>query len=451
MITSKRAGSWVLLAAALSTPGAGMAMEVSFERDTTLPLVDVAVVLKTGSVADPQNLPGLTSFMGSMLKRGSGSRTKDQIDLELDQLGASLGVEVRTEAMILRGSALSRNLDRFLALIKDLIEHPAFPPAEIERYREKVISSLVQAQAEDSSLSGVWFERFLLEGHPFGEPVPGTIASLKKIARKDIENQYRALMGPSNLAIVGSGDAQPAVIQTWASGLLADRTDLKPLPVMEPPAEPRSRRLMVIDKPDRTQLWIHGGQIGIRFDDPDFFPLYLGNYAFGGNFTSRFMKEIRVERGWSYGAYSTFRFGTVPRIWRFYLFPAVKDAPAALTHTLGMIEKLRARGLSADEFEFAKKSIVSSDGFRYDTPGKRVENRILEITLKLPEGFMSSWRAEFSKLSREAVNQSLARYLAPDRLTFAILGTAIRDKKALAEAVGVPEASVRVVDYNKED
>jgi len=96
------------------------------------------------------------------------------------------------------------------------------------------------------------------------------------------------------------------------------------------------------------------------------------------------MTEIRVKRGWSYGAESYFHFGRQPRSWSFSFAVANKDAAAALTLTLQLLQILRDQGITLPEFEFARRSLVNRAAFMYDTPQKRVENLLLERTLDLP-------------------------------------------------------------------
>lgn len=428
------------------------AVEVSFERDPSLPTVNINVAIKAGSVDDPEGQAGLTNFLGEMLLRGTELRSKEQLDLEIDQIGARLEVETRAEALILRGAVLSSQLDKFLAILGEIVTRPSFPEAEIRKLKAKITSEILEELGRDQSLASRRFESFLFRGHPYGKPVLGKVKDVERISRESLLAHYNRLVRDKRLLIVGSGDADPqGQIKTWAESIASIRAGGASAPKLARPEDPTSRRVLIIDKPERTQTQIFGGQVGLRMTDQDFFPLYVANHVFGGgSFSARLMTEIRVKRGWSYGAYSTFRHGTQPRYWRFYLFPAAKDTPAALRTSLQMVEELRNKGISEGELDFARASLINSAGFMFNTPKKRVENKLLERTLDLPEGFMKNYAENISRVTLAEINSALKRFLHPDRLSITVLGTAKDLRKSVADAAGVSEKVVHLQSYQAE-
>ncbi|MDR3605976.1 MAG: pitrilysin family protein [Oligoflexia bacterium] len=429
------------------------AVEVSFEEDKRLPLVYVNLAVKAGAVTDPEGESGITNFVGEMLLRGTRDKTKKEIDLELDQMGARLEVETREEALILRGAVLSSQLEPFLKLVLEIVTEPSFPEKEIGKLRKEIVSGLLEELGDDSSLEARHFSKFLFRDHPYGNPVLGKIGTIERLDRAKVLAQYENIFHEKNFLIVGEGDAAEKTIQAWGDsiGKLRPSGDRKAAAVVGTPENAPERRLEIVDKPDRTQTQIDVGQIGVRMTDPDYFALYVGNHAFGGgSFSARLMTEIRVKRGWSYGAYSYFRPGLKPRSWIAHLFPAAKDAPAALAETLHLIEQLKKDGITSPEFEFAQRSLVNSAGFMYNTPQKRVANTLLERTTDLPSGFMESYASRISALNREQVNAALKRFLHPEKLAMSVLGTASQLKEALTKASGVKAPDVVVVPYTEE-
>jgi zinc protease len=441
-----------LTSLAVSTRSAS-AVDVTFEKDKSLPVVYINVVLKTGAVSDPRDALGLTNFMGEMLLRGTNQKSKEQIDLAIDQMGAVLGVETRSEAMIIRGAVLSSQLGNFLSLVQELITQSNFPEVEIGKLKSEVESEILEDLGSDQKLVGLKFTEFLFGDHPYGKPILGKLKTVRKFDRAMALAQYRRLVGSDLLLVLGSGDADTSQIQDWADGLgkVLPQTHTTDLVEATTPENPTTKRLLLIDKPARTQTQITGGQVGVQMLDPDFFPLYLGNHAFGGeSFSARLMVEIRVKRGWSYGAYSYFKQSRKPRSWQFYLFPAAKDTPAALAYTLNMVDDLQKKGVTQEEFSFAQQSLVNSAGFMYNTPRKRVENKLMEKTLGLPDGFMKTYGPKLQAVSLTQVNAALHNFIKPEKLSIVVLGTAKDLKAPLAKAAKMPESAIQVVPYNKE-
>jgi zinc protease len=392
--------------------------------------------------------------MGEMLLRGTTTHSKKEIDSILGQMGARLDVDVRSDMLVFRGAALSSQLNAFATLFKEILTTPAFPPEELKKLKSETISALQEELGHDGALAIKKFSEFLFLQHPYGHPIAGRSKDIEKIQPAQLLAHYKNMFQTSKLLILGSGDADSSRITEWAQtiafALPDSSTDSRDKQIPVPKNTPH-KRLLIIDKPERTQTQIWIGQIGALMTDPRFFALHLGNTAFGGSsFASILMEEIRSKRGWSYGASSYFRFGLQPRSWQAHLFPAEKDTAAALEHTLKLITALQTEGLTQEKFDFTQKVITNNAGFLYDTPEKRVENKLLEKVLYLPPGFMTTYQQETQKLTREQVNQALHQFIKPEQLAIVVLGTASHLKSALANATGIPEAEVIVVPYNQE-
>jgi len=427
------------------------ALEISFEKDDSLPLVYINVAFKTGSVLDPVEKSGLSNFVGQMMLRGTQSKTKEQIDQAIDNLGARLEVETRSESTIFRGAVLSAQFEAFSEILLDVLTHPTFPETEIQKLKDEVTSKILEAQGKDNSLARKHFDSWFFGKHPYAKPLYGKIKTLKAITQSDLTEFYNKWLRANNILIVGSGDLDDQKIVAFASRLKKDRAGGETAPKLAMPEVPAGRRVLIIDKPDRTQTQINVGQIGVKMDDPEYFPLYLANYAYGGgSFNSRMMVEIRVKRGWSYGAYSFLKEGTQPRLWQYYLFPASKDTEAALKYSLEMLEDFKNKGLSEAEFSLAQRSLVNNAGFTFNTPLKRVENTLTERTLGLPEGFYKTFAEKLQALKLADVNQSVAKFLKPDQLSISVLATASQLKAGISKVTGVDEKNIQVINYSED-
>lgn len=442
----------LLLAVSLASPAAH-AIEVAFEADHALPIVTLNVAARVGAGHDPAAKLGITRFTGEMLLRGTRKLGKAKFDETLDRLGASLEVETRAEALIIRGSVLSSQLKPFLGLLKDALTQPGFRDEEHAKLKTETLSEILQTRDSDKAIGGEKFAEFLFAGHGYGNPMLGKLETVRSLTAADVRGHYDRMIVDDALVVVGTGDAPAADIQAWAAEVAAARPRKEKAPAFEPlpaPVESTQRRLQIVDKPARTQTQVFIGQRGLLMTDPEFFPVYLANQAFGGgSFSAKMMVEIRVKRGWSYGASSYMRHGLQPRSWQMYYFPAAKDAAAALALGLEMAETAKRDGITRDEFNLAKQSLINSAGFMYDTPRKRVENLLLEKTLRLPDGFMRSYAQELDKVSYSRANDAFKAFLKPEAFSITVLATAKQLKAPLAEAAKVPVEQVVVTPFNR--
>lgn len=422
-----------------------------FEKDSSVPLVYLNFVIKSGSAHDISKKSGITNFLGEILLRGTTTRDKKTIDQTLDQIGATLDVEVRSEAMIFRGAVLSSKLESFLEIFSDILINPSFPLGEVRKLKSEITSQILADQSKDSSLAKLHWDRFLFNTHPYSNPILGKPKQIQAISKDDLKAHYANLFNQENVLFIGTGDADESFILEWferTKEKLSNKTSIKSIaaPVIE-----NKKRILIVDKPDRTQTQVFIGQAGLKMTDKDFFPIFLSNHIFGGgSFNARLMTEIRVKRGWSYGAYSYFKHGVFPRSWQAYYFPASKDTVAAVQLGLELIKKWKDAGISPEEFEFGKSSLINNSGFMYNTPKKRVENALLESTLQLPDGFMKSYGKELKNVSLEDANRAVNRFITPETVSILVLGTAKKIKTPLAKALNVSESEIEVVPFNKE-
>ncbi|NDF14624.1 insulinase family protein [bacterium] len=160
--------------------------------------------------------------------------------------------------------------------------------------------------------------------------------------------------------------------------------------------------------------------------------------------------ELRVKRGWTYGAGSSFKLGSSPHSWKVGFFPKNADTPAAIREALRMIRDLKKNGITEEEFKASKQSILNSAGFAYNTPAKRMDNQLTEVVFNLPEGYFKDYADRVGKISREEVNEALARFLEPDQLMIGLVATASISKESIAKELGIPEKFIEVQSYQKE-
>jgi zinc protease len=424
-------------------------VKVFVESSAALPLVSFTVAFRAGAVLDPPGKEGLSRVTTRMLRRGAEGLDHDAIEQQVDLLGGEIGADAAMSTCTLQGEVLARNLEPFARLCSTLIGKSSFPADEVGRLVREMQAEIVESRDSDRSLASRALRRTLFDGHPYGRRVSGSIASLETITQPDVIEYFRRRLTRAGAVVAFSGDIDQARAEAVAELLLEGVPAGAPPAdeVADPPVKP-GRRLVLVDRPDRTQVQLGIGAIGTTPRDPDFIPWFVGNTAFGGTFTSRLMQEIRAKRGWSYGASSRIGYDRRRDAFSMWAAPSAQDAAACLGLELELLGAVKHQGLSADEVEFVKNYLVRSHAFEIDTPRKRVSHPLEEVLFDLPAGFHASWVTEVRAVTAESVNAALARKMPDEDLVVAAVATRSEVGEAIAAAIpGLVDVTVLPPDF----
>lgn len=398
---------------------------VLVEESRAIPLVDVTAVLRTGALADPLGREGLARVAARMLRMGTRARSAEETEEALEQLGASLSIDVSHGTIRFMGSVIARSFPAFLALFGEILTAPALRRTDLARVKRESIADLGQQRDNDRWLASRAFRAALFGTHPYARSPLGTAPSLRRITRDDVASFLGHHVAAPNLVLGIAGDV---------SGLdlprLVERA-LRPLPRREiapvslaAPARPKGRRLVVVDKPERTQTQMFVGTLGSRLRDPDFHTLLVANTAFGGTFSAPLVQEVRARRGFSYSASSRLGADREREAWTIYSHPSAENAAACLALELELVARFVAQGPSAKQLRFAKDYLVKSHAFDLDTPQKRLEPRVEALVHGLPSSFHERFVERVDAVELDAARAAIHRRLSSDDLTIALVATA---------------------------
>jgi zinc protease len=411
-----------------------------------LGIVQVEVVIESGSMRDPDGLEGLANLTASMLLRGTTTRTYRKIMGEVNDLGATVEAEAQKDAIVLAGDVMPRYLDRWAGIMADVLAHPAFPADAFGQERSLILEDIRNLRDDDAELARHFFARFLYRGHPLGRPTMGYASTVAKIKRADCDAFYRAHVRKGNVVVVVAGDLDLAGAKALARTLTAGIPDgPRDVPGLPPPPAPKGLSVLIVDKPDRSQTQVAIGHPSIAWRDPDLFPLLVGNTAMGGTFTSRLVREIREVRGWSYGVSSSITAGRDFGTLVVHFFPNTRDTVPAIRLALDMLRDAAANGLPEDEVAFARDHLANQFPFRVETSRKRADEVLADLLYDRPEGFLEGYIPSVKAQDAAAVAAALHRQYRPDQAVIVVVGTATDLMDDLKTIPGV--TSVEVVPY----
>lgn len=411
------------------------------------PLVWIDVAILGGAAADPLGREGLHRHAALLARRGAGTRDRAAFDEALDGLGAAIEVTVGRDAVTLSALCLTRNLEPVVALLADVLAAPRFDDDEHARLSRETPQVLDEVRDDDAALATRWFDREVCPGHPYGRTALGTEASLAALDRGAAAALWRREVVAANLIIGIAGDVDHATAQRLASRLVeALPAGPAPAPVeLAAPGGSGEPRLVVVDKADRTQAQLRFGHLGPRFGDDDTAALLALETGFGGMFSSRLMQEIRVKRGWSYGAGCALRRSRGRHWFEMWMATGIDVAGPACRLTHDLYAALADGGLDEAELSLARSYLVGSLPFHLATARQRMQLAMRDALFDLPIGYTAGLPTRVAQLSVDDVRAAARRHLRPrDLVTVAVTTAATAGASLAAAGVGSP----RVVEFD---
>lgn len=405
----------------------------------TLPIVSVALALPWGSAADPASEAGLAHITADMLDEGAGRRDALQISSAINDLGASLGLGVRSDGSFASLTVLKKNFTPAFAILSDVIVRPRFDTKEWARVSELWQNGLKKRGDDPAQVARVASGAALYgPGSPYGHPTDGTLESAQKIKIGDVKAFYKSAWRPDRAVLVVVGDiTRDEILQAINREMKDWKAPKEPPPpeVTQASAAGWKRpRLVLVDRPGAPQSVIMVVREGVSASDRRAPLLGLINTALGGSFTSRLNQNLREEHGWSYGAASAFTESRSPGAFVARASVVTEATGPALKEMLGELAKMADSGLTQDEFAKVRAQDRADLVQTYETTGGTAQRMAVLALLGLP--------ATFDAAATEARQKATLARLAE-------LSAAVDPKTATVVVVGPRDKVVPQLDALK--
>ncbi|MEX2353658.1 MAG: pitrilysin family protein [Gammaproteobacteria bacterium] len=345
---------------------------VYFVETTQLPMLDLQIIFDAGSARDPDDKRGLSQLTNNLLSLAAGGRTAYEINFDFERLGAEFGSHAGYDSasVSLRSLSDESKLQPALENLRTVLSSPDFRPEDLERQRNRMLVGIQRKQQSPGTIAQERFEQAIYGEHPYAYPNEGTADSLSRIGRDDLADFHEEYYTASNamVTLVGDIDRDRAeVIAEEVTARLATGQKPEAVPAV---TMPDAAELIRINHPS-SQVHILMGQPGMRYGDPDYFPLFVGNHILGGGgLVSRLFDEVREKRGLSYSASSYFapRRDAGPFLARIQTrADQVEEGVRVMRQT---IDDLVREGPTDEELIAAKKNLTGGFPLRIDSNGK---------------------------------------------------------------------------------
>jgi predicted Zn-dependent peptidase len=396
-----------------------------------VPLVSVLALVPAGASSDPPDRPGLAAITGDMLDEGCGDRSALDVHEALGRIGAQLDIDVGHDATVLGLTTLERYLGQGLELVRDMLIKPRFDQREFDRVRDLRLNRLLQLKDMPPALADRAFTQLLYKNHPYGHLPIGTEGALRALMIRDIREFHRRAFVPSRTTVIAVGDkshdellaAVQEAFDGWAlepSGTIAD-----PDTFGEPP--PPRTRLAVVHRAGSAQAELRIGHVALPRRTPDYHGALVANMILGGQFVSRINMNLREDKGYTYGARTSFEFRRAPG--PFVLHASVQhDATAdALREALSEIRAIRGeRPVTREELALGRASLTRGYPRNFETADQVARGAAQLALYGLPDDYFTTFIPKVLALSEQDVTAIAAKHIDPARLLTVVVGD--RDK-----------------------
>jgi zinc protease len=392
-----------------------------------VPLVSFLALLPVGAAADPRDRPGLAAVTSDMLDEGCGDLNAIELHDTLGRIGGHLDSEIGSDATILTVSSLGRFADRATALLADMVIRPRLEPRDFERVRELRLNRLVQLRDMAPALADRVFAQMLYANHPYGHLPIGTEESLRSMMLGEVSGFHGSMFAPSRMTIVAAGDAThealgdfvEAAFGTWIAPAASGHDEGDALPAPAPPRE----RLALLHRSAAPQSELRIGHVGVPRGTPDYHALLVLNMVLGGQFVSRINMNLREDKGYTYGARTSFDFRRGPG--PFVLQASVQSEVTveAILEALGELHAIRGdRPVTPAELETGRAALTRGYPRNFET-AEQVSRGAAQLALyDLPDDYFSTFMPRIRAVDEAAVTRAAAQHIDPSRLLTVIVG-----------------------------
>jgi zinc protease len=406
-------------------------------RQTELPLIQYSIIISGGHLLDPPDKAGVANLTASLMNEGTRNKTPEELEEAIRLLGASISFSGGTENITVRVSTLSRNFEKTIGLVEEMLLEPRWDEEQFGLAKSRIINNLKRNKANPNYLASNTLNRLIFgENNILAIETAGTEESVNTITIEDLKNFYSKNFSPSVSRFIIAGDIDQQGVEAALSGINAKwQPEDVAMPEAKVPDAPATSHIYFVDVPGAKQSVIYIGCPSITRENPDYYPAYVANYKLGGSFNGLFNLILREEKGFTYGARSSFNgarnYGTFTASSMVRTNSTLESVEIFKTE----MEKYR-ESIPQEYVDFTKSALLKGNARNFETLYNLL-NMLNNISMyDLPVDYIKQEEAFVMGLTPEKVVELANKYIDPSRMYYVVVGDAKTQLKPL-EKVGL--------------
>lgn len=400
-----------------------------------LPLVQFSIVIRGGHYLDQPEKSGTAYLVAEMMMEGTKNRTPQELEEEIEKLGASVSINATATEIVISANTLARNYEKTLALVEEILLEPRWDEEEFGLAKKRLENRLLRSKSDPGALARDAFMKLVYgDGHIFSVDRQGNEATVAAIGLDDLVEYYKAWFTPSSAAFHLAGDMTGGQVMASLESLGRKWPAREVVfPVYPEPVAPESAAVYFIDVPGAKQSVINIGGPGPARTDPEFYAVTVMNQKLGGSFNGNVNLVLREEKGFTYGARTGFS-GS----WAHGTFLASSSVRSSATlESVEIFKRLMEayrEGIPEEDLIFTKNSLNKSKAREFETLGAKMR-MLQEISMyDLPEDYIRQQEKTVSEMTLAQHKDLARRYIDPSRMYYVIAGDAATQMAGLEKA-----------------
>jgi zinc protease len=401
-------------------------IRVLVRENHAAPVAVIDGALPVGAIHDPVDKIGLSSFVTSMLTRGSAHYDFDTFNEAIESIGASLSVSSETHVAAFGANSLSEDLPRMLEILADVLRQPTFPAEHIERVRQQRLVSIQERDQDTQRTASLRFYETIYPSHPYGRSVTGYKETVSAIRRDDLIRFYTATYTPSDAVIVVVGDVQTQQVLDLLHQHLGDWRGPAPSQNVPPAHQRRQINRVEVPMPGKVQSDLIIGCPAVPRLHPDYEAVRVANTILGVfGMMGRLGEQVREEQGLAYYCYSSHDAELAAGVWLAEAGINPENVAQATDSILAEFDRLGSEFVSAEELADSQAYMTGVLPLALET-NAGVAVRLLDMEwYGLGLDYLQRYKDLIYSVTAADVQRVASQYLRKDDYTLVVAGPSL--------------------------
>lgn len=390
-------------------------------ENNEIPLVQFDITIPGGHLFDPSGKSGVANLLSDLMIEGTKTKTPAELEEAIGLLGASISMYSTNEDFHLYGSCLSKNFDETIALVKEILLEPRWDQKEFDRLKKALETSLKGREANPNSIASMAFNKLIYgEDHPFGISSRGTLESIKDISIADLKEYYTNL-SPKNATMHVAGAINQTSSESALSTLNEWNTEAKEIPSIAEIKSAKNNVIYFIDFPGAKQSVFNIGKLALSAKDPNASKLEFANQILGSGSSGRLFQTLRIEKGYTYGAYSGVRESEA-------IAPFTVRTSVRANATLKSLEIIKdmvsnyANNFNQDDVDLTKNKVLKDNTRAYESLGSKLDILSSMSKYNKPASYIEDDQNTLVNMSLEDYKNIINQYLNEEEMIYVVVG-----------------------------